>query len=129
MLTRRKLNRRLAKLFRLRGWTPYGLILQSPYISIHRIVSEYVKFAPWLIENHWDNLASVEKLGDMPILIIHGEQDEIVPVAHGRELYVSSKSKKKHLLCPSTATHNEWDLLHDVIKPIRDFISRYSLVN
>ena len=117
---------RLAKLFKTRGWTPYGLILQSPYISIHRVVSEYVRLGTWLIPNHWDNKKGVEKLGDdIPLLIIHGENDEIIPVSHGKELYTSSPSRKKHLVCPSLATHNEWDLIQDVIKPIRDFIRRY----
>jgi pimeloyl-ACP methyl ester carboxylesterase len=117
---------RLAKLFKSRGWTPYGLILQSPYISIHRVVADYMRLGTWLIPNHWDNKKGVEKLGDdVPLLIIHGEMDEIIPVSHGKELYTSSSSRKKHLVCPALATHNEWDLVQDVIKPIRDFIRRY----
>jgi len=117
---------RLAKLFKSREWTPYGLILQSPYASIHRVVGEYMRVGTWLISNHWDNKKGIEKLGeDVPVLIIHGEMDEIIPVAHGKELYTSSPSRKKHLVCPTLATHNEWDLVQDVIKPVRDFIKRY----
>jgi hypothetical protein len=117
---------RLAKLFKSRNWTPYGLILQSPYISIHRVVGEYMRMGTWLISNHWDNKKGIEKIGeDVPVLIIHGEQDDIIPVAHGKELYTRSPSRKKHLVCPTLATHNEWDLIQDVIKPVRDFIKRY----
>jgi pimeloyl-ACP methyl ester carboxylesterase len=117
---------RLAKVFKSRGWIPYGLILQSPYISIHRIVSEYFRMGTWLIENHWDNKKGIERLGDdVPLLIIHGELDEIIPVQHGQELYTSCGSRKKHLICPPLATHNEWDLKKDVMYPVRDFIKRY----
>ena len=117
---------RLAKLFKSRGWVPYGLILQSPYLSIHRIVSEYWRVGTWLIDNHWDNKRGIERLGDdVPLLIIHGELDEIIPVSHGKELFTSSSSRKKHLVCPPLATHNEWDLLQDVVKPVREFILRY----
>lgn len=117
---------RLAKLFKSRGWAPYGLILQSPYVSIHRIVSEYFRMGTWLMDNHWDNKKGFERLGDdVPILIIHGEQDDIIPVAHGKELYTSCASRKKHLVCPQLGTHNEWDLYQDVLKPVRDFVKRY----
>ena len=121
---------RLAKLFKTRGWAPYGLILQSPYVSIHRIVSEYFRMGSWLIENHWDNKRGIERLGgDVPILIIHGEQDDIIPVDHGKELYTSSASRKKHLICPTSSSHNEWDLFNDVLKPVRDFVKRYKPQN
>lgn len=117
---------RLAKLFKSRGWVPYGLILQSPYASIHRIVSEYWRMGTWFIDNHWDNKRGIEKLGDdVALLIIHGEQDDIIPVSHGKELFTSSASRKKHLVCPVHATHNEWDLFQDIIKPVRDFVKRY----
>ena len=117
---------RLAKLFRSRGWTPYGLVLQSPYVSIHRVVSEYWSMGSWLIDNHWDNKKGIEKLGaDVPILIIHGERDEIIPVDHGKELYTSSASRKRHLVCPPLSSHNEWDIYSDVLKPVRDFVKRY----
>jgi fermentation-respiration switch protein FrsA (DUF1100 family) len=120
----------LAKLFKTRGWAPYGLILQSPYVSIHRIVSEYFRMGSWLIENHWDNKRGIERLGgDVPILIIHGEQDDIIPVDHGKELYTSSASRKKHLICPTLSSHNEWDLFNDVLKPVRDFVKRYKPQN
>jgi len=80
----------------------------------------------WLVDNHWDNKRGMEKLGDdVPLLIIHGEQDDIIPVAHGKELFTSSGSRKKHLVCPMHATHNEWDMFQDVIKPVRDFVKRY----
>ena len=117
---------RVAKLFKARGWTPYGLILQSPYISIHRVVSEYWRLGSWMIDNHWDNKKGFEKLGlDFPLLIVHGEKDEIIPVNHGKELFTSCQSRRKHLVCPAAATHNEWDIYSDVFKPVRDFVKRY----
>lgn len=116
----------LARLFAARGWTPGGLILQSPYVSIHRIISEYFRLGTWLVDNHWDNKSNIEKLGEnIPILIIHGELDEIIPVSQGKELYSSCPSKRKHIVCPRTASHNEWGIMQDILKPVRDFVKRY----
>jgi pimeloyl-ACP methyl ester carboxylesterase len=117
---------RLAELLKSRGWAPFGLILQSPYVSIHRVVSDYSRFGTWLIGNHWDNKRNIAQLGaDVPILIIHGEKDDIISVDHAKELYTLCNSRRKHLVCPPFATHNEWDLFNDVLKPVRDFVRRY----
>ncbi len=36
----------------------------------------------------------VAKLSPVPLLVVHGTRDEVVPVAHGRELFASAKQPK-----------------------------------
>ncbi len=43
----------------------------------------------------------------IPTLIIHGEEDEIIPVTEGRTLYDLSGSHEKHFLYIPNAGHND----------------------
>jgi fermentation-respiration switch protein FrsA (DUF1100 family) len=43
----------------------------------------------------------------IPTLIIHGEDDEIIPFREGRELYDLSGSHEKHSLYIQYAGHND----------------------
>ena len=42
-----------------------------------------------------------------PTLIIHGERDQIIPVAEGEELYRNSRAQNKKLLIIPGADHND----------------------
>jgi len=42
-----------------------------------------------------------------PTLIIHGEYDQILPVAEGRELYQNSGTQDKKMLIIPGADHND----------------------
>ncbi|KAF8821666.1 putative alpha/beta hydrolase [Cardiosporidium cionae] len=65
-----------------------GLILQSPMLSILRIVLRLRISLPW------DMFCNIYKIRHVacPIFIIHGKDDDIVPVYHGMDLFLSSKS-------------------------------------
>ncbi|MBF0382982.1 MAG: alpha/beta fold hydrolase [Magnetococcales bacterium] len=43
----------------------------------------------------------------VPTLIIHGEEDQIIPVADGRALFDAAASNKKHILTIPHAGHND----------------------
>ena len=107
-----------------RGHHIGGLVLQSPYTSIHGIVRDYSSLGPWLIPDHWQNDEFLSS-SELPLLIIHGEADEIISPAHGKRLFEVCKATRKRLLLPPHATHNEWHLYADVIFPVRDFVLKY----
>jgi hypothetical protein len=53
---------------------------QSPYRSITALVGDYNRFASdFLVSNHWDteNLLKEKVMSDVPLLVIHGEADEV----------------------------------------------------
>ena len=117
---------RLASRCTQKGLVIGGLILQSPYTSIHGIVTEYSQIGSWIISNHWRNDEVLSHASsDFPLLIIHGQKDEIIPFEQGKALFESSPSTRKILVSPETATHNEWHLYGDVIYPIRDFLAKF----
>lgn len=63
------------------------LILVSPYTSIADVAADAVPFFParWLVR---DRFMTAEKAKDvaLPVLIVHGTQDEVIPVAMGKTL-------------------------------------------
>eukprot|EP00923_Selenidium_pygospionis_P048772 GHVN01083805.1.p1 GENE.GHVN01083805.1~~GHVN01083805.1.p1 ORF type:complete len:404 (+),score=20.01 GHVN01083805.1:46-1257(+) len=65
-----------------------GIILQSPLLSIHRVGLKLRCTLPG------DMFANVDKIKSVrcPVFIIHGTNDNMVPVYHGRELYDSCKT-------------------------------------
>lgn len=64
-----------------------GLALASPFASWRRIAHTHVPLVgPLLVRSGLDPEDSVRRLGRRPLLIVHGELDDIVPIAHGRRV-------------------------------------------
>jgi pimeloyl-ACP methyl ester carboxylesterase len=58
----------------------------------------------------FNNLAKIAGI-DLPTLIIHGEEDFIIPVEDGRDLYDASPAEEKHLVTVPGAGHNDLMLI------------------
>ena len=63
-----------------------------------------------------------------PTLIVHGEYDQIIPVAEGHELYQNSGAKDKKLLVIPQADHNDIMIVDRDLyfKTIGEFVRTYS---
>ncbi|CAG9325679.1 unnamed protein product [Blepharisma stoltei] len=79
-----------------------GLILQTPLSSIYRVILEFRFTLPG------DMFANIDRMKNItiPLLIIHGTRDEIVPMQHAKELYKIAKSQKKQTYYIEGAGHN-----------------------
>ncbi|MBS0232764.1 MAG: alpha/beta hydrolase [Proteobacteria bacterium] len=73
-----------------------GLILDSPYTSILELATAQY---PWLPVNLLlkDRYESIRYIGDVhvPIFILHGEADDVVPVEMGRRLFAAANEPKE----------------------------------
>ena len=69
-----------------------GLILESTFVSAFRVASKYNIFP-------YDKFRSLDKIKNVkcPILVMHGENDDVVPWWHGRELFEAAPSTKRNL--------------------------------
>lgn len=88
---------------------PGGVILESPFTSIAAMGKQHYPLlwlmAGWLLEARYDNLGKIDRL-KTPLLIFHGNRDEIVPQEMGRELFEAAPhSKSFHSI--SGAGHND----------------------
>lgn len=95
---------------------PQALILTSPYASFSQLIGE--KF-PWLptrilLKDHYE---SVEKLPNVttPTLIIHGDQDGLIPVAHAHQLAATNPNAKLEILRGYGHDLNFHDVTQDMI--------------
>ncbi len=73
-----------------------ALILESPFLSIAEMAKVSFPFLPVgpLLRTKYDTLSKIGKV-KAPILIVHGEQDEIVPFRHGRRLFEAASEPKE----------------------------------
>ncbi len=61
-----------------------ALILESSFTSVAPLAARFL-VPPFLLRDRFDNLAALRHYHD-PLLVLHGERDEIIPMSHGRAL-------------------------------------------
>jgi abhydrolase domain-containing protein 17 len=79
-----------------------GLILESTFTSAFRVIVP-VPILPFDKFTNQDKLRKVR----CPVLVMHGEADEIIPFQHGQKLYASASAPKLFLWVPG-AGHNDF---------------------
>ena len=79
-----------------------GLILQTPFTSIYRVVLDFRFTLPG------DMFPNIDRIGKIkcPLLVMHGTRDEIVPMQHSDDLFECSNSKVKTHYYVEGAGHN-----------------------
>ncbi len=87
-----------------------ALILQSPYTSIDALAKDNYPWLPvnLLLEDHFDSLSKISNV-HIPILLFHGEKDNIVPIRFGKELFEKANPIKKSIYFPENG-HVDFDL-------------------
>lgn len=82
-----------------------GLVLQSTFTSMTAVAKEVYFFLPvkWICTFKYDTLSKLPTV-HVPILILHGERDKLIPMHHARELYAAANSPK--LLKELPGDHN-----------------------
>ncbi|MBN2074601.1 MAG: alpha/beta fold hydrolase [Dehalococcoidales bacterium] len=68
---------------------------------------------------------AVPKIAPRPIFFIHGENDEVIPVAHARRLFEASNTPENRLwIVPQTAHTRSYKLYpEEYMKKVRDFFN------
>jgi fermentation-respiration switch protein FrsA (DUF1100 family) len=74
---------------------PGGLILMSAFTSMQDMARRYYPFwsLPFLLRYKYPTLDRIARIR-RPILIAHSPQDEIVPFAHGQQLFAAAQAPK-----------------------------------
>jgi hypothetical protein len=103
-----------------------GMILISPYTSIESVAAQFVgkKVAKKVVGKKFATVDVIESV-KCPVLIIHGKQDELIPVSHAETLFehcIQVSDDKKMLVMPADMTHNKFDLMSDIISPMHKFV-------
>jgi len=87
-----------------------GLIVESSFTSMLAMTTRqsWTRFFPvdWLLHQRFDSLAKIPKL-QMPVLLIHGTADSIIPFAMGQALWAAAPEPKRLLLIPGGEHNND----------------------
>jgi abhydrolase domain-containing protein 17 len=78
-----------------------GLVLESAFVSAFRVLTR-VSLLPF---DRFHNLRHIRRVR-APVLVIHGTEDEVIPVSHGRRLYEAA-GQPKQALWVEGAHHND----------------------
>ncbi|HKZ50203.1 MAG TPA: alpha/beta hydrolase [Dehalococcoidia bacterium] len=101
-----------------------GLIIESGFGSVVRLF-ENIGFPVHMlgpIDPDFPNLGKIRAV-TLPMLVIHGEHDELIPLREGRSLYEAAPSAKKRLLVIPGCGHNDllWSGRQQYFAAIREF--------
>ena len=106
-----------------------GLITESGAANLRRLMrffglGEPPAEAAELIERHRAKIAAIK----LPSLVIHGEQDELIPVEHAIEFHAGLTAEPKELVIIPGAGHNDilWVGLTQYFAALADFVARHA---
>ncbi len=108
---------------------PAALVLRSPFTSLSDVASVHYPFLPTSLLL-WDRFPNVERLQeiDVPVLVIAGSADRVVPIAQSRSVYKAT-SQPKELVVIDGADHNDNELAAGtgLVSAVAAFLSRVGL--
>jgi len=90
-----------------------GIVLVSPLSSVHHYLR--IRFPcgvgyllAWFIEERYDNMRAIERVGDTPVLLLHGEEDRVLDPMMSQVLYARypGSADRCVLTLESHHTHN-----------------------
>ena len=83
-----------------------ALVLEAPFTSVPDMARVVLPFFPRsFVRTQYDNLGKIPRLR-VPLLVLHGERDEVVPFAQGRRLFEAAPEPKRFFPVPG-AGHND----------------------
>lgn len=102
-----------------------GLILDAPFTSIPEVAAQRFWFLPMrlMMRDQYDTARIIAQI-NMPLLILHGTQDAVVPVQMGRELARLAKQPKTYVELPRGGHSDLYLNGNDALSEVRSFLGR-----
>lgn len=105
-----------------RGDPPAGVVLLSPYTSIRRVADEALGLPlGWVLADRFETTRDLPGVRS-PVLVIHGVRDDIIGIAHGREV-AAALGERATLVEVPEAGHNDLWLSDVPLTRIRAFVA------
>lgn len=110
----------------MRG-TPRALILASTFTSAIDLGAQVYWFLPVRLISRfrYDNLSNLGAV-KAPVLIMHSRDDDIVPFAHGQQLFAAAREPKQFL--ELRGGHNSGFVFarEEWVRALADFLDRHA---
>lgn len=110
----------------LKGTPPAAIVLESPYTSLTDVTRHvYPVLTPllFIMKNKWRSIRHIGAL-DIPLLVLHGTDDPLIPIEMGRKLFDTSPARDKTFFAVQGAGHNNvWQ--PDAKEALYAFLDRF----
>ena len=95
---------------------PAGMALIAPFSSIRDMakLALPLPLAGWAVRNHYNSVALIPRV-HAPLIILHGEMDEIVPHSQGLKLFEAANRPKRFVTLPDARHNNAHHVAADVM--------------
>lgn len=81
-----------------------------------------------MLKDSFNTEATLPKVGDCPILILHGDNDTLVDISHSKALSDILELKSKHKFhTMEGCTHNSYDGMKDLALPIQQTMDEWEI--
>jgi uncharacterized protein len=102
------------------------VIVESTFTSLKDLVHDRMSWVPsWVLANYsYDTRHYLQEV-DVPVLVIHSPDDEMIPFQHGKNLYDSISGPKAFLKIRGSHNRGYIDSIEVYESSINDFIDRY----
>lgn len=100
------------------------VVLIAPFRSVPEMAAQAFGWLPvrWLVRDRFDSEALAPSVA-APVLVIHGTNDEVVPVAHG-ELLAKRFPNGRLVRIPGGRHNDLWDVhLTELLSALRSFVA------
>ncbi len=100
-----------------------AVVLEAPFTSAADVAARHYWYLParYMVLDRFDSKAKIDRIG-APLLIVHGEQDRVVPVAHGRALFDAANDPKEAKIIPAAGHNDLYD--YGAAEAIIEFLGR-----
>ena len=105
----------------------HGIILESPFTSVRAMVKRVYPYLPvgllmTLVQTRYDSLSKMKDVHS-PVMVLHGDRDDTVPLDIGRKLFDAANDPKRFYVIQG-ASHNDTYLVggEAYFEALKDFI-------
>jgi fermentation-respiration switch protein FrsA (DUF1100 family) len=83
-------------------------------------------FSTFFYQDRFKTEAAVKNL-KCPLLVIHGDRDELIPIEHGQQVFEASRSERKFLFVMRDRAHMIINSEKNIAFPISDFMVKFQI--
>lgn len=87
-----------------------AVVIDSSFYSYHEVARDFLTrtwvtfllqpLAYFLVSNQYGPADSIPRISPIPLLVIHGDRDRVVPLEYGRKIYDLAKEPKEFWMIP-----------------------------
>ncbi|MGI9382673.1 MAG: alpha/beta hydrolase [Methyloligellaceae bacterium] len=98
-----------------------AVVLEAPLTSTVDVGRQIYWFLPlgWILTDKYRTIEHIKSV-TVPLLVLHGEKDAVIPVAHGKRIYNAANEPKSLVLLPEAGHSDHLD--HNGWAPVRSFL-------